>query len=161
MDFDTALKWVLDQEGGYANHAKDPGGETNHGITRYVAWAHGYRGAMRDIPHDLVRRIYHDSYWTRCQCEAMPEHPIRLVVFDAAVHSGVGQSIKWLQKELRIEPDGMIGPITLAALRAARLDALAQNLITRRLEFLRSLKTWKTFGKGWSRRLNALREVLT
>lgn len=160
MDFENALSWVMEQEGGYANHAKDPGGETNHGITKYVAMAHGYRGAMRNIPMEFVRRIYHDSYWTRCQCEAMPEHPIRLVVFDAAVHSGVGQSIKWLQKELRVEADGIIGPITLAALRASRLDALAHNLITRRLDFLKSLKAWKTFGRGWSRRLDALRQTI-
>ena len=160
MDFNLALAFVLDQEGGYVRHPADPGGETNYGITKAVAAAHGYRGPLRSIPMDWVRRIYQQGYWDRCRCEAMPEHPIRLVVFDAAVNSGVGQSIKWLQRELGVAVDGLIGPVTLAALQQANLDALAHNLITRRLEFLRGLRTWKTFGKGWSRRIAALRETL-
>lgn len=160
MDFNLALAFVLDQEGGYVHHPADPGGETNYGITKAVAAAHGYRGPLRSIPMDWVRRIYQQGYWDRCRCEAMPEHPIRLVVFDAAIHSGVGQSIKWLQRELGVAVDGLIGPVTLAALQRANLDALAHKLINRRLEFLRGLRTWKTFGKGWSRRIAALREAL-
>jgi len=160
MDFNLALAFVLDQEGGYVHHPADPGGETAYGITKLVAADHGYRGPLRSIPMDWVRRIYQQGYWDRCRCEAMPEHPIRLVVFDAAIHSGVGQSIKWLQRELGVAVDGLIGPVTLAALQRANLDALAHKLINRRLEFLRSLRTWKTFGKGWSRRITNLREVL-
>ena len=160
MDFNLALAFVLDQEGGYVHHPADPGGETAYGITKLVAADHGYRGPLRSIPMDWVRRIYQQGYWDRCCCEAMPEHPIRLVVFDAAIHSGVGQSIKWLQRELGVAVDGLIGPVTLAALQRANLDALAHKLINRRLEFLRGLRTWKTFGKGWSRRIAALREVL-
>ncbi len=160
MDFNLALAFVLDQEGGHVRHPVDPGGETNYGITKAVAVAHGYRGPLRSIPMEWVRRIYQQGYWDRCRCEAMPEHPIRLVVFDAAIHSGVGQSIKWLQRELGVAVDGLIGPVTLAALQRANLDALAHKLINRRLEFLRGLRTWKTFGKGWSRRIAALREAL-
>jgi len=160
MDFNLALAFVLDQEGGYVHHPADPGGETAYGITKLVAADHGYRGPLRSIPMDWVRRIYQQGYWDRCRCEAMPEHPIRLVVFDAAIHSGVGQSIKWLQRELGVAVDGLIGPVTLAALQRANLDALAHKLINRRLEFLRGLRTWKTFGKGWSRRIAALREAL-
>jgi len=160
MDFNLALAFVLDQEGGHVRHPADPGGETAYGITKLVAADHGYRGPLRSIPMDWVRRIYQQSYWDRCRCDAMPEHPIRLVVFDAAIHSGVGQSIKWLQRELGVAVDGLIGPVTLAALQRANLDALAHKLINRRLEFLRGLRTWKTFGKGWSRRIAALREAL-
>ena len=160
MDFNLALAFVLDQEGGYVRHPADPGGKTNYGITKAVAVAHGYRGPLRSIPMDWVRRIYQQGYWDRCCCEAMPEHPIRLVVFDAAIHSGVGQSIKWLQRELGVAVDGLIGPVTMAALRSANFDALAHNLINRRLEFLCGLRIWKTFGKGWSRRIAALREAL-
>ena len=160
MDFNLALAFVLDQEGGHVRHPADPGGETNYGITRAAAHAHGYRGQMKHIDMWFVRHIYQVSYWDKCQCDAMPDHAIRLVVFDAAVNSGVGQSIKWLQRELGVAVDGLIGPVTLAALQRANLDALAHNLINRRLEFLHGLRTWKTFGKGWSRRITNLREVL-
>ncbi len=34
--FQTALKRVLQHEGGYINHPSDPGGETNYGITKVL-----------------------------------------------------------------------------------------------------------------------------
>ena len=35
-NFDECLKLVLHHEGGYVNHPKDPGGETNMGVTKSV-----------------------------------------------------------------------------------------------------------------------------
>lgn len=162
MDFELALAFVLDQEGGYSNRRDDP--ETNFGITRQVARAYGYRGSMRNIRMELVRRIYRQGYWDRCRCEDLPYHPLRLVVFDAAVNSGPGQSLKWLQLELGVTADGVIGPKTLAALTPfdkRGLDNLAMALIERRLAFLRGLSKWRTFGRGWSNRIAALREIVT
>ena len=36
----TILGVVFTMEGGYVNNPKDPGGETNHGITKAVALSH-------------------------------------------------------------------------------------------------------------------------
>ena len=38
--FSEALEVILHHEGGYVNHPKDPGGETNLGVTKrvYEAW---------------------------------------------------------------------------------------------------------------------------
>jgi lysozyme family protein len=44
------LSSIFALEGGYVNNPKDPGGETNHGITVAVARKHGYTGTMRDLP---------------------------------------------------------------------------------------------------------------
>ena len=162
MDFDLALAFVLDQEGGYSKRPDDP--ETNYGITIQTARAYGYRGSMRRISLDIVRRIYRQGYWERCRCDDLPEHPLRLVVFDAAVNSGPGQSIKWLQQAVGVEPDGVIGAETLRALsvyNGRTLQDLTLALIERRLAFLRGLSKWRTFGRGWSRRIAALREVVT
>lgn len=162
MDFELALAFVLDQEGGYSNRRDDP--ETNFGITRQVARSHGYWGSMRNIRMELVRRIYRQGYWDRCRCGDLPDHPLRLVVFDAAVNSGPGQSLKWLQAELGVTVDGVIGPKTLSALTTLdkrALDNLAMALIERRLAFLRGLSKWRTFGRGWSNRIATLREIVT
>lgn len=162
MDFELALAFVLDQEGGYSNRRDDP--ETNFGITRQTARDYGYYGSMRNIRMELVRRIYRQGYWDRCRCEDLPYHPLRLVVFDAAVNSGPGQSLKWLQAELGVTIDGVIGPKTLSALTTLdkrALDNLAMALIERRLAFLRGLSKWRTFGRGWSNRIAALREIVT
>jgi len=37
---------VVAVERDYSNHPKDPGGETNHGITQAVAWENGDLGSI-------------------------------------------------------------------------------------------------------------------
>jgi lysozyme family protein len=69
------------------NNPKDPGGETNYGITKATARSHGYTGNMHDIPMSVVERIYRESYWKGC--DALPAG-VDLCVFDFAVNSGPG-----------------------------------------------------------------------
>ena len=79
-------------------------------------------------------------------------------VFDAAVNSGPGRAAKWLQACVGVEPDGGIGPKTLAAVAAFEGD-LVDDYGKRRLSFLMDLPHWPTFGKGWSRRVAEVGKV--
>ena len=84
---------------------------------------------------------------------------IRYTVFDGAVNSGVGQSIKWLQRALGVVDDGVIGPKTLAAANAQNADALRMRILASRLRFMSELSTWPAFGRGWARRICELMEA--
>lgn len=150
--FEKALQLVLRHEGGYVNHPQDPGGETNYGITKRVAVAAGYDGDMRSIPMDLVCQIYRERYWDKVRGDALP-WPVAIVTFDAAVNSGVHRSATWLQRACGAGVDGVIGPATLSAVAARNPREIARDACDMRLEFLQSLKTWPTFGRGWSRRV--------
>jgi lysozyme family protein len=74
-------------------------------------------------------------------------------VFDAAINSGPGRAAKWLQTCVSVEPDGGIGPKTLAAVASFDSQQLVEDYSERRLSFLQALPTWPTFGKGWGRRV--------
>ncbi|BCT11376.1 hypothetical protein NMNIID777_14140 [Neisseria meningitidis] len=54
--FNQFINRVLSHEGGYANHPKDPGGETNWGITKRTAQANGYNGSMRAMTREQAIR---------------------------------------------------------------------------------------------------------
>lgn len=155
MNFDTAFHKLLGHEGGYVNHPQDPGGETNWGITVAVARENGYQGQMRELPVEIAKAIYRKRFWDAVQADALPA-PLRYPLFDAAVNSGPGQAIRWLQRALGVADDGKLGPITLAAAATAPADALARKLLGQRLEFMTNLSTWQSFGKGWARRIAAL-----
>jgi len=157
--FNEALAHVLEFEGGYVNHPKDPGGETNFGITKAVAVENGYRGAMRNIPIGVVQNIYRKKYWDAVHGDDLP-YPLALVLFDFAVNSGPSRAIKTLQAALGLTRDGVIGPKTLFAATLAQPKSLAEEVLDLRLRFLKNLSTWSTFGKGWARRVAELRKTM-
>lgn len=155
MQFDEAFHALLGHEGGYSNHPNDTGKETMWGVTERVARAHGYQGAMRDLPVALAKQIYRAAYWDAVRADELPA-VVRYSVFDAAVNSGVGQSVKWLQRALGVADDGAIGPKTLAAAKAADGQALKAKMLGARLQFMTDLATWPSFGRGWARRVASL-----
>jgi lysozyme family protein len=165
--FKEALKHVLVHEGGKANHPKDPGGRTNKGITQrvYNGWRDKNHLPARDvflISDAEVESIYRFQYWDPIKGDQLPRG-VGYVVFDGAVNSGVGQSVKWLQRALGFEKaavDGMLGSITLSAAQGtADQDLLIGRIIDRRETFLRALKTWPTFGKGWMSRITQVEQT--
>jgi lysozyme family protein len=62
-----------------------------------------------------------------------------------------------LQQAIGVWPDGVIGPKTMAAIKAADAKATVDRFCDLRLAFLRGLPTWPTFGKGWERRVEDVR----
>jgi lysozyme family protein len=59
-----------------------------------------------------------------------------------------------LQGCVGVVADGGIGPATMAAVNQADPTSLIEDFSNARLQFLKSLKTFPVFGKGWERRVN-------
>ena len=158
MNFDQAFDILLKHEGGFSDHPADRGGKTRYGITEAVAREVGYRGDMRELPLDLAKRIYKDRYWDAVRADELPE-AVRYAVFDAAVNSGPRQAIRWLQRAVGVRDDGIIGPQTLAAVRAANPERLLRRFLSQRLRFMTNLPNWGSFSRGWARRIADLMEM--
>lgn len=158
MDFDRAFDLLLTHEGGYANLANDPGGKTRFGITENVARANGYTGDMRELSLENAKAIYRKDYWDACQCDVMPD-VIRYPLFDAAVNSGVGQAVKWMQSAAGVKADGALGRMTREAVALSNPLLLRQQMIGKRLRFMTDLNNWPSFSKGWARRIAAILEM--
>jgi len=150
-NFDECLKMLLHHEGGYVNHPKDPGGETNLGVTKRVYEKWGGTKDMKDLTFDDVAPIYKKNYWNRCKCDDL-ESGVDWVVFDWAVNSGTGRSAKAIQKICGAAQDGAIGPKTLALIKSQDTEYVIEEFGKIRQNFYESLKTFDTFGKGWTRR---------
>jgi len=155
-NFDAALKAILHHEGGFSDHKLDPGGMTNLGVTKRVweEWV-GHEvdeKTMRGLTPEIVGPMYKAKYWDKIKGDDLPAG-VDYCVFDAAVNSGPGRAVKWLQGCVGVDQDGGIGPKTLAAVAAFDPKELVEDYAKRRLSFLMDLKTWPTFGKGWGRRV--------
>lgn len=159
--FDGALKRVLVHEDGYADHPADPGGATMQGITQrvYDGWRRRHDlpvRPVRRIAPDEVAAIYRRQYWDAVRADDLPDG-LDYALFDAAVNSGPAQAAKWLQRTLGVTADGQVGEATLAALDGRASAPLIDALCDRRLAMLRGLRTFPTFGAGWTRRVAEVR----
>lgn len=130
-------KW----EGGWSDHPADPGGKTMYGITE-ARW-HEYQDKMglkrtpvRNITMAQALKFYRSEFWLACGADKLFPG-VDLAVYDASVNSGVSRGRKWL----------------LASAGSNDHSETVKKICRARLSFMRSLAIWKTFGKGWGRRV--------
>jgi lysozyme family protein len=162
--FDSCFAIVVSTEGGLSLNPADPGNWTGPGRTgtlRGTKW--GISAAsyptldIAALTIDAAKEIYRRDYYDKIAGDHLPP-PLALIVFDAAVNSGVSRAARWLQTALGVHADGVIGPATLAAIeaQAGRGADLCAEVMARRMVFDASLPTFPTFGLGWCRRLARL-----
>lgn len=128
-------KEIVAREGGFVNDPDDPGGATKYGVTL---------GTMRRLGLDLTRDgkidvadvkamtraqaqdIFIEHYFRKPGLSDLPS-VLQASVFDMYVNAGAN-AVKILQKLVSrmgfpTKDDGLIGPLTLAAVRAAEQAA--------------------------------------
>lgn len=160
-NFAHSLARVLKHEGGYVNRPDDPGGMTNLGVTR-TTWARWKGRAvseqeMRDLTPEKVEPLYRERFWDAVSGDDLPSG-LDHATFDFAVNSGPGRAARTLQLLVGAAPDGQIGPKTLRLLADEDAAVVARELCDARLRWLQNLPTFRTFGRGWTARVNAVRD---
>lgn len=154
--FQACLVELAEAEGGYVNHLSDPGGPTNMGITQATLASWRGKPVTADDVKNLTRAeaeaIYRKNYWHPIKGDALPDG-VDLAVFDLAVNSGPAKAAMMLQSVVGVAQDGVIGPLTLAAVGKMSAATIITRLCADRMAFLRSLTTWPVFGRGWTARV--------
>lgn len=147
MNFAEALTRVLEVEGGYSNDPEDKGGETFAGIARrfwpeWLGWALIDAGRdaggvnMTPTLYTLVFEFYRIHFWNRVRGEELGE--LAYEVFELAVNTSVHTASILLQEALNLLNrngtawpellvDGVLGPKTLAGVRAALREPNGQR----------------------------------
>jgi lysozyme family protein len=162
--FERAFAQTLKHEGGYVDHPSDPGGATNLGVTIGTLSQHLGRPAtkaeVRALTPEAVKPIYKRNYWDAVDGDLL--HPaVAYALYDYAVNSGPKRATIAVQRLVGVADDGKLGPITRAAIAKRDPSDLVRAICHERLGFLRRLSTWRTFGKGWTRRVEGVeREAL-
>jgi len=139
---------VLSHEGGYVNNPNVPGGETKFGIAK-----RSYPAVdIRNLTREGAIAIYERDFWQRVQGDKLPRQ-FAFQALDAAVNHGIGNAVRWMQRAAGVADDGVIGPMTLAAVARSEPADLVLAFNAERLEFYAKLQTFDTFGRGWTRRV--------
>lgn len=166
----SIISAVFLMEGGYVNDPRDPGGETNYGITKQVAMANGYYGPMRELPKDFAWSIYYTDYIEAPGYAPMEQHSPAVLeeLVDTAVNTGTSRSSLWFQKALNslnrggkdyppIAVDGKVGSSTIkayASLEKVRGKVKACEMVIKLVDAQQanhymSLMKMSDFTPGW------------
>ena len=159
-----AFTWKPDNDGQpYHVTPGDHGGPTAWGVTftTYAAWrrAHGqtYPTAddLRAAQKPELATLIQTLYWNAVQADHLPPG-VDLLVYEFGFGSGPLTSAEQLQRVLNgmgvnLEPDGNLGPHTLAAATQANRRTLIEHLGAAHAAFYQSLKQ-PLFLRGWLRR---------
>jgi len=163
-NFEKCFQLVLQHEGGFVNNPKDPGGTTNFGVTQR-AWETWLvrtvtESDMRRLTPTVIKPFYRAMYWDKIKGDQLP-NGVDYATFDLAVNSGVSRAAKWLQEIAGVPVDGIIGPKSLEAIMACDPEEVVDVLCDMRLDFLKRLSTFETFGKGWASRVAEVKSKAT
>lgn len=164
------LAAVFSVEGGYVNDPQDPGGETNHGITKTVAVSHGYTGPMKDLTVEQASAIYFKDYIQKPNFYAILQMSpaVGEKLIDAGVNTGTTRPSLWFQQSLnalnrdgkdyaQIATDGKVGTGTIAAYHSLELkrgrvracELMIKMLDAQQTNYYMSLTNLKTYTAGW------------
>ena len=166
---DGILKRLVAREGGYTDNPYDAGGCTNYGITR-AGWQ-GVMGstisceqlkAMRPVQAMAFYRQWGQQYglWELLEID----YALAEIMLDTSVLFGAARAIKWLQLEVGVEDDGIIGPKTMSAVgkvgeRKAALGIIRRRLHTHAYRVSRDTSQAR-FLVGWVDRCTALMSLI-
>jgi lysozyme family protein len=130
------------------NNPADPGGETQWGISK-----RSYPNVdIKALTRDGAKAIYQRDFWSVVHADEL--HPaVAYQMLDFAVNSGIGTAVRYFQRALDVADDGHWGPVSAAAAKAMSTSDQIMRLNAERLDFMRKLKTWGSFGSGWAGRI--------
>lgn len=147
--FQTAASMFLGFEGGYANHARDNGGETIMGITRryfpqeFATVRNLAASGQTQQAAAYATQFYREHFWNPIvqyvdshygNLDPRSRQALYLAGFDMACHSGIDTAEAYL--------------------RRSGGDVMA--MIADRRAFLNRHEDADVFGRGWNNRLNTL-----
>lgn len=177
-EFELAVQFVLENEGGFVDLAHDAGGSTNFGISlRLLREIPGdrmrkygifddlsYVDAVKALTIDQAKNVYRGEFWEQAPFEKISSQMIANYVFDCCVQHGISQGIFILQHALWaayrdqdvVRADGKLGEKTLFAESQVDDKLMLSCLMACRDGFIRICAALrvenKEFFDGWINR---------
>ena len=172
IDLSKELDTILASEGGFQQDKDDSGNYvngvligTNKGITPSALAKHrGVKAStitvedIKNLTEEEAREIFKDEYFYKPKINKLPLE-LQPSVLDMQINSGPN-AIKILQKLVGTKQDGIIGPITLKALKdnPVTVNQYADARIEYYKKVIKKSPEKKKFLSGWTNRANSYRE---
>jgi len=177
--FPEALHYIMRHEGGYVDHAADPGGATKYGMSLRTLRAQGDLDGdglldwdvdrdgdvdaadVRALTPDDAARYYRERWWDRYRLNLIHQSAPAIKLIDMGINMGMSRAVRIAQEAAAdcgrpVTVDGVLGPATAAALDACATACLRAAMCRRQYAFYRDLierrPSLAVFRRGWRTR---------
>ena len=161
--FAACVEFTLAEEGPPGTEVGDPGGFTAYGRDQ-ASWPETVKKLPAPIGANMPRTVdrlnrdqailsYRWYEWVLIRGAELPAG-VDLVAFDSAVNPGPEWAPRALQRIVGAEPDGIIGPLTLAAVARRPVETIIREMSVARRIWYRSRPGSWLFGDGWLGRVD-------
>ena len=167
MTDDDIIAEVIQSEGSeYTDIPGDRGGPTKYGIT--LSTLIRVRGSataadVEALTEGDARGIYRHTYIQAPHFDAITDTGLRALVVDWGVTSGPHPASVALQSAVCVKQDGILGPITFAAINSGNTAAIFSSVLNRREAFYRADAavdpSQRKFLAGWLNRCERFRNA--
>jgi lysozyme family protein len=145
---------------GYVNDPLDQGGETKFGVAK-----NGNPDLnIHDLTWEQAKSVYYVRYWLAGKCDQVQPR-VGVLQFDGAVNHGVKRANMFVQRAVGVNPDGVIGPITIARVMAMNEFDLVTSICSQREQFYRDIVAANPpqarYLAGWLRRIAEVRAFVS
>jgi lysozyme family protein len=159
-DFETAIGYLLSNEGAYVDNVHDSGGSTNFGITQHLLSFYRCTGVTTDdvknMSIDEAKAIYKKYLWDHLGLSGL-DQSVATALLDIAANMGEHTMTTLAQEALGFGiTDGILGPITKNGLNVIGSRKFLAIFIGKIVDHYCEI----IFLKGWLRRATKLSTLL-
>lgn len=169
MCINKAIKYVIDNEGGFVDNEHDMGGVTNFGLSMrflksfYPEIDITYKW-IKNLTFNKAYDIYKSAWWNAYNYGKINNRNVAAKILDMAVNIGPTKAGKIVQKalndctELELIVDGILGSKSMASLNNEKVDKdqlmknIIKQLIYYYIDIVINTPSQLVFLKGWINR---------
>ena len=145
---------------GYVNDPDDNGGETKFGVAKNANKDLNITG----LTWEQAKAVYFLRYWIAGKCDQLPAR-LAVLHFDGCVNHGVTRANTFLQRAAGVNPDGVVGPVTIAKIKTLPVMTLLNSVCQQREQFYRNIvsanPSQSKYLTGWLRRISEMKAYVT
>lgn len=158
-DFEKAINFVFQNEGGLESNSQDRGGLTNYGITEELLKKYDPGKSVQLLTQLDAQVIYMKAFWVPLQLDLLPQEAATAIL-DTAVNEGQVPAIKFAQRACGTLEDGLMGPDTINKLCDVDTKDFIYQYVgmvqDRYADLVKNVQGQQIFLKGWLRRSRRL-----
>ena len=117
----------------------------------------GTKWKLSTLTHDQAVDVLDKLYWND-RLNYINDDKVKQFIFDWSMNSNPAVAYKLIHKLFGLKPQSTLSLDLVVAINNTNHNVALMKLYNSRLSYLKSLKSWKKYGRGWKVRLDKLIE---